>query len=183
MTVISLLRGINLGGHHKVPMNELRALYESLGFSGARTFIQSGNVVFSTKKKDLKKITSELEAEIERRFGFCCSVVQRSLAEWDRTIAKNPFAGRSDIEPSKLLVIFLAADPGQTARDAVMAIPAEPEQVRAIGSELYIYYPDGMARPKLPLTRIDKTLGTNGTGRNWNTVLKLRELAQEIEAS
>jgi uncharacterized protein (DUF1697 family) len=182
MTVISLLRGINVGGHNKVPMNELRALYESLGFTNARTFIQSGNVVFSTKKKDLRRITSEVEAAIERRFGFCCGVVHRSLAEWDRAIANNPFAGRSGVEPDKLLVVFLAADPGQKARDAVMAIPAEPEEVHAIGSELYIHYANGMARPKLPWMKLEKILHAPGTGRNWNTVLKLRELAREVEA-
>ena len=98
-------------------------------------------------------------------------------------IARNPFAKRRDIHPSRLLVTFLASDPGPEARDRVLKIKTEPEELRIDRRELYIYYPNGMARPKLSLPAIEKTLKTSGTGRNWNTVTKLLEIAETLEGS
>jgi uncharacterized protein (DUF1697 family) len=97
-------------------------------------------------------------------------------------VARNPFAKRRDIEPSKLLVTFLAYDPGRQARENVLKIQTDPEELRIEGRELYIYFPNGMGRSKLPMAAIEKALKTPGTSRNWNSVTKLLEMAEKLEA-
>ncbi len=181
--VISMLRGVNVGGRHKIKMEELRALYESLGLRGAQTFINSGNVIFRMEGRDLGLVAKRIENGIERSFGFRAPVIVRTCSELRKAIARNPFATRPGVDPRKLLVTFLAGNPDAEARDEALKIDAEPEELRIDGRELYIYFPNGMARPKLSAARLDKTLKTPGTGRNWNTVTKLLEIAERLEAS
>jgi len=181
--IISLLRGVNVGGHNQIKMDALRALYESLGLRDPHTCLQSGNVIFRAKERDLVPLTRRIQKGIERRFGFRPEVILRTASELRDVIARNPFATRRGIEPSKLLVTFLAGDPGREARDKILGIKADPEELRMEGRELYIYFPNGMARPKLSWAVIEKTLKTSATGRNWNTVTKLLEIAEKLEAS
>jgi uncharacterized protein (DUF1697 family) len=181
--VISMLRGVNVGGHHKIKMDALRALYESLGLRDAQTYVQSGNVVFRTEARDLVLLSKRLENAIERSFGFRPEVILRTSSELRDAIARNPFATRPGIDPSKLLVVFLAHDPGQKAGDNVLKPEAGPEELWIDGRELYIYFPNGIGRSKLPWVATEKTLKTPGTGRNWNTVRKLLETAEKLEAS
>ena len=184
MTVmISLLRAVNLGGHNKIPMNQLRVLCESLKLRDVQTYIQSGNVVFRTGDHDPARLAARLEKAIEREFGFHVDVIVSTCSELRDAIAKNPFAKRRDIDPRKFLVTFLAGDPDPVAREKVSAIKADPEELRIDGRELYIYFANGLARPKLSWMAIAKTLKTSGTGRNWNTVVKLLEMAEKLEAS
>jgi uncharacterized protein (DUF1697 family) len=181
--IISMLRGVNVGAHHRIKMDALRALYESLGLRDPQTYVQSGNVVFRTDKRDLAALAKRIEGAIEQGFGFRPAVILRTSSELRDVIARNPFAKRSGIEPSRLLVYFLASDPGAETRDKVLSLKAEPEELRMDGRELYIYYPSGMARPKLSWAVIEKTLKVPGTGRNWNSVTKLLEMAERLEAS
>lgn len=182
MTVaISLLRGVNVGGHHKIKMEALRALYDSMGLLNAQTLVQSGNVVFRTKERSMSKLAARIEDGLEANFGFRPFVVMRTSAELREAIARNPFAGRTGIEPGKLIVTFLADHPSAEGRDKVLAIRAGPEELRLDGREMYIYFPEGMGRTKLPLASIDRILKTPGTGRNWNTVTKLLEMAETLE--
>jgi uncharacterized protein (DUF1697 family) len=181
--VISMLRGVNVGGHNKIKMDGLRALCESLKLRDPRTYVQSGNVVFRTGERDLGRLAKRLENEIERSFGFRPDVIFRTTTELREAIARSPFATRRGIEPSKLLVIFLANDPSQEAREQVLKIKTDPEELRIDGREIYIYYPNGLARPKLSWAVIEKTLKTRGTGRNWNSVTKLLEMAETLEAA
>ena len=127
--VISLLRGVNVGGHHKIKMDALRALYASLGLRDVQTYVQSGNVAFRTAGQDLVLLPKRIEDGIERSFGFRPVVIVRTPAEWRDVIARNPFATRPGINPSKLLVTFLARDPGPEARDQVRGIQADPEEL------------------------------------------------------
>ncbi len=180
--IISMLRGVNLG-KRRVKMDALRALYESLGFRDVQTFVQSGNVVFRSEQKNLAVLTKKIESAIEGKFGFYSDVILRSASEVRDTIARNPFAKRSGIEPSKFLVWFLASDPGEEIRKKVRGINTEPEELRIDGCEVYIYFPNGMARPKMKWPAIEKVLAARGTGRNWNTVRKLLEMAEALEAS
>jgi uncharacterized protein (DUF1697 family) len=180
--IISMLRGVNVGGHNMIKMDALRALYESLGLRDAQTHVQSGNVVFRAQGRDLALISKKIEYGIERTFGFRPSVIVRTDAEMRDVIARNPFANRDGIEPGKLLVTFLAGDPGSEARAKLLGIKVGPEELRIDGRELYIYFPDGMGRSKMwPL--IEKATKSAGTGRNWNTVTKLLEIAERLEAS
>jgi uncharacterized protein (DUF1697 family) len=181
MTVmISLLRGVNLGGHRKVKMDELRALYESIGFEDVQTYINSGNVLFRTAGRDLVRLRKRIEDAIERTCGFRSGVILRTPSDLRSVIARNPFAARPGMDASKLAIHFLAADPTAEARQQVLAINAAPEELRIHGRELYVYYPNGMARPKLSLPMVEKTLQTSGTSRNWNTVRKLLEMAEKL---
>jgi uncharacterized protein (DUF1697 family) len=179
--LISLLRGVNLGGHRKVKMDDLRTLYESLGFEDVQTYINSGNVLFRTAGRDLARLRKRIEDGIESACGFRSEVILRTPADLRGVLARNPFAARPGTDPSRLAIHFLAADPGAEARKQVLAMDAAPEELHCDGRELYIYYTNGMARPKLSLPLVEKTLRTSGTSRNWNTVRKLLEMAEKLE--
>ncbi len=181
--IISMLRAVNVGGHNKIKMDALRTLYESLKLRDAQTYVQSGNVIFRTKEPDLTSLGRRIQNGIERKFGFRPDVILRTASELRDVIARNPFAKRRGIEPSKLLVTFLAEDPGAEARDKVRSIKADPEELRIEGRELYIYFPNGIGRSKLSLAAIERALKTPGTGRNWNSVTKMLEMAEKLEAS
>jgi uncharacterized protein (DUF1697 family) len=179
--VVSMLRGVNLAGKRKIKMEGLRALYESIGLRDAETLLQSGNVVFRTERKDLVALTKKIESAIERKFGFHSDVVVRTSAELRNVIARNPFAKRAGVDASKLLISFLVSDPGAEARGNALRIKAEPEELRIDGREVYIYFPNGMGRPKLSMAVVERTLKTSWTGRNWNTVRRLMEMAEGME--
>lgn len=181
--LISLLRAVNLGGHNKIKMDALRALYESLGLRDAQTYIQSGNVIFRADRKDAPALSRQIENAIERKFGFRSAVMLRSAPDLRNVIAGNPFASRRGLDPRKLAVIFLAGVPLADAQTRLVKIEAGPEELRIAGRELYIYFANGMARPKLSPALIEKTLGMAGTARNWNTVGKLVEIAEAMEAA
>jgi uncharacterized protein (DUF1697 family) len=181
--VISMLRGVNVGGHNKIKMDALRELYLSLKLRDARTFIQSGNVVFRTKESNLDAVAKRIGDGIEKQFGFRPNVILRTAEEMRGVIARNPFAARKEIEPNKLLVWFLAGEPEAEARQKALAIKADPEELRIDGRELYIYFTIGMARPKLSMPAVERALKVSGTGRNWNSVLKLMEMAEAMESA
>jgi uncharacterized protein (DUF1697 family) len=179
--LISLLRGVNVGGHHKVKMDNLRALYESLGCADVQTYINSGNVLFKTAGRDLVRLRKRIEGAIESACGFRSDVILRTPSDLRQVIAANPFAARPGIEASKLAIHFLASGPDAAMRAQVLAIDAAPEELHIGARELYIYYTNGMARPKLSLSLVEKTLKMSGTSRNWNTVRKLLEMAEKLE--
>jgi uncharacterized protein (DUF1697 family) len=180
--IICMLRGVNLG-KRRMKMEALRALYESLGLRDVQTLVQSGNVVFRSEQKNLAALTKKIETAIEREFGFYSDVVLRSAAELRDTIERNPLAKWASSEPNKFLVWFLVSDPGEEIRKQVRAVKTEPEELRIDGREVYIYFANGMARPKMKWTAIEKILAVRGSGRNWNTVTKLLEMAEKLEAS
>lgn len=179
--MIAMLRGVNVGGSQKIKMDVLKTVCTSLGLRDVKTYIQSGNIIFDEGGADPKTLARRLEDAIESSFGFRPAVILRTASELRKVIAKNPFAGRAGIDPSKLLILFTASAPTGMARDQVLAMPCHPEEIKINGRELYVYYPNGMARPKIPLARIEKTLQCASTGRNLNTVSKLMALAEELE--
>jgi len=179
--VISLLRGINVGGHHQVKMEALRALYESLGLGSAETYVQSGNVVFRASERDLARLAARIAKAIEQTFDFHADVFVLSAAEMRDVIRRNPFAGRIGIEPNRLLVTFLGSAPSPEAKAKALAIPAAPEELRIDGREMYIYYPNGVGRAKLSPAVLERALRLSGTGRNWNSVTRLLEMAESLE--
>jgi|HubBroStandDraft_6_1064221.scaffolds.fasta_scaffold125536_2 uncharacterized protein (DUF1697 family) len=181
--IVAMLRGVNVGGHNQIKMEALRALCDSLGLRDAQTYVQSGNVVFRCKDRNLAALAKRIEDAIEQSVGFRPAVIVRTTAELKAAIAKNPFARRRGIDPRKLLVTFLVDDPSPEGRDKVLKIKADPEELFIDGREVYIYFHNGMARPKLSWSTIGKMLGTSGTGRNWNSVVKLLEIAEKMEAA
>lgn len=183
MVLVSMLRGVNMGPHKRMKMADLKAAYEALGCTEVETFIQSGNVAFRTKERSAEKVAARIEQAIEERFGFTAPVVVRTAAELRGVVERNPFAGRKGIEPAKLAVHFLASEPAVGAREKLAAIPPAAEELVLDGRELYIYFPNGMARPELKLAQVDRALGGRMTARNWNTVEKLVEMAERLEAA
>lgn len=180
--VIGLLRGVNVGGRNKIGMDALREICVALKHRNTQTYIQSGNVVFATTDSDLIKVARRIEDSIEKRFSFRPCVLLRTASEMREVVARNPFAARSGVDPAKLVVSFLANVPASEIRDKVVAINVGPEDIRANGRELYIYFPDGQGRSKLPAV-LDRTLKMPATARNWNTVEKLLAMAEALEAS
>ena len=180
--VIALLRGVNVTGHNMIKMEALREICASLKLNNARTYIQSGNVVFQTASSDLEELSNRISCAIEHSHGFKPSVMCRTAAGMKEAAARNPFAARTGIEPAKLAVCFLAAEPSAEARARLQAIEAGPEELRIGVQELFIYFPNGMGRPKLPVSAVERAVKTPMTVRNWNTVEKLIAMAEEMEA-
>ncbi|HTD62272.1 MAG TPA: DUF1697 domain-containing protein [Gemmatimonadaceae bacterium] len=174
MAHIALLRGVNLGGHRAVAMADLRQLATALGFSEVRTLLNSGNLVFESgaTSADLETL---LEAEAHQRLGLRTDFHVRSAEEWRAMIKKNPFPTEAKRDPGRLIMFCLKAAPGAKAFTALQAAIKGPERVLGVGRHAYIYYPDGQGRSTLTIGIIDKALN-RGTGRNWNTVLKLAAL-------
>jgi uncharacterized protein (DUF1697 family) len=180
--IICLLRGVNLGPHHKIKMDELRALYISLGLRDVQTYVQSGNVVFRTDDRNLIPLARRLEAAIEKKFGFHSDIILRTTADLRAVVNRNPFAKRRQIDNSKLLATFLADHPPKELCAQILAVKPDGEELHLDGRELYVYFPNGIGRSKLFSTLFGKLIKKEGTGRNWNTVLKLLEMAEALEA-
>ncbi len=178
--VISLFRAINVGGHNTVKMDALRELYTRLGFRDVQSYVQSGNVVFSTPAQDLARLRKRIEAAVVETFGVSTNIILRTPADFRSVIANNPFAKRAGIEPNKLHVNFLSGDPAPGVRERLSQIKLAREELHLDGRELYMYYPDGMGRSKLTPVAIERALKTSGTARNWNTVTKLLEMAEKV---
>ena len=177
-TYISLFRGINVGGNRIVPMSELKSLHQALGFKDVITYIQSGNVVFSSDATNPAQLARQIEESFAQKFGFQSQVMVRTSAELKEIIASNPFQNQPEKEPKWVAVLFLTTRPESSALETLKKTYSGPEEIYLIGQELFVYYPDGIGRSKLTLPLIEKKLKTVGTGRNWNTVLQLQKLIQ-----
>jgi uncharacterized protein (DUF1697 family) len=171
---LSLFRGINVGGHHIIKMNELKKLYEMLGLKDVQTYIQSGNVVFSSDDSDVTHVQQQLMESVAQTFGFPVEIIVRTATELQDIIAKNPFQGQQDKETQWIVVMFLAAAPGNAAQENLLKTYVGPEEIFFSGKEVYIYYTNGIGRSKLSNTFIEKKLKIVGTARNWNTILQLQ---------
>ncbi|HSL69150.1 MAG TPA: DUF1697 domain-containing protein [Longimicrobiales bacterium] len=176
---IGLLRAVNLAGINKVGMADLRELLSGLGFQNVRTLLQSGNVVFENNGGSSAQVEAQLEKAIARTLGVSTTVFIRSAAEWQSIIANNPFVREARDDPGHLLVMCLKREPDDAQATALKKAIVGREVAQVKGRQAYIVYPDGIGRSKLTNAIIEKALGTRGTARNWNTVLKLSALVQE----
>jgi uncharacterized protein (DUF1697 family) len=176
-TYLALLRGVNVGGHKKVPMSELRDLCAKLGFRNARTILQSGNLIFECAARATAGLEGALEAALKKEIGVETQLIVRTTAEWRDAIDANPFTAEAESDPSHLLLMFLRDAPSANAMKALQAAIQGREIVRAKGRVAYLVYPDGIGRSKLTIDVIEKHLATRGTARNWNTVSKMAALA------
>ena len=175
-TDIALLRAINVGGRGKVAMSDLRDLMAGLGFDDARSLLQTGNLVFDGGGRKAAELETLLEREASAQLGLRTDFLVRTAAEWKRVVSENPFEDEAERDPGHLVVIFLKSAPKAADVRALQAAITGPEVLRAKGPQLYATYPDGIGRSKLTIARIESKLGTRGTGRNWNTVMKIRDL-------
>jgi uncharacterized protein (DUF1697 family) len=168
---VGLLRGVNVGGHRKVPMGELRDALGELGWQNVRTLLASGNFVFEAKTAKCETLEKKLEADLKKSLGLVTDIMVRDAKEWDAIIAANPFTEQAESEPSRLLLVALKSKPAASAIEATYQKNRGPELIEVKKRDAYVFYPLGVGVSKLDL----KPLGS-GTGRNWNTVLKLKAM-------
>jgi uncharacterized protein (DUF1697 family) len=169
-TSIVLLRGINVGGRHKISMSDLTSWLEVSGFRQVRTYIQSGNVVL--QHVDGNELAPRIEDVLRTHAGFEVTAVTRTAAELTRVVARNPFP---TTPPTQLHVAFLADPPDRAAVGAVKKDAFAPEAFAVRGRDVYLHLPNGMGKAKMP-PRL-RFLST-ATVRNWNTVVALTEIAK-----
>ena len=165
---IALLRAVNVGGAGKLPMADLRSMAEEIGFKDVRTYIQSGNLVF-TSERPISDVSLSLERRLESYASQTVGVLLRTTQEMLDVLKSNPFP---DAEPNKVGVLFLNDAPKSSAIET--AKRRNDEEIELGAKEIYIYYPSGMGRSKLRLDAM-----TDGTMRNLNTVARLAKMAQE----
>jgi uncharacterized protein (DUF1697 family) len=170
-TFVALLRAVNVGGR-KVPMSDLRKVVEGAGFDDVRTYIQSGNLVFTGKGRRAD-IEAKLEQVIGAKFRFEVPVVVRTAEEWSAIAASNPFP---DAPPNVVYAMVSKAPPALDAVKAIQARATGGELVRLEGEALWIHYPAGLGKSKITPTIIDKAVGSPTTARNVNTVHALGEM-------
>jgi uncharacterized protein (DUF1697 family) len=174
---VVLLRGINLGPNRRVPMAELRELFESAGFEDVRTYVQSGNLVVSSEAAPAK-LEQRSEQLLAERFGFEVPAVVRTRDELARVVERNPLGDVAD-DPKRYQVSFLSAELDDAVVERLAAAAAPTERFVADGRELYAWHPDGVARSKLWAQLADAKLGVKATARNWKTVETLLAMADE----
>jgi len=187
-THVALLRGINLAGRNKVPMAELRSVVTSLGHTGVSTYIQSGNVLFTTAEDDTAKLAAGFEAAIAEAFGVRSGVVVLSREDLARVLDTNPHP--EEPNPKLVHVVFLTAEPPPDVLDRIEAAQSaaaakgSADTATVIGPALFLHTPDGYGRSELAqvVLRVLGAPAKNGivaTARNWSTSAKLLSLCEE----
>jgi uncharacterized protein (DUF1697 family) len=166
---IALLRAVNVGGTGKLPMSELKAMCEALGFGAVRTYIASGNVVFTSRKSE-SAIKTALEKRLKAYAGESVGVAVRSAAEMAQVLADNPFP---KAKPNRTVAIFLDDKPPKDTLSSVRGQKAE--EIKLGRREIYVHYGDGMGQSKLVIPA-----AKTGTARNLNTVATLAKMAAEL---
>jgi len=174
---VALLRGINLGPNRRLPMGDLRDLLSGAGYRDVRTYVQSGNVVLSSRLS-ADRLERELERHILSGFGIDTRVVVRTRDELAAVVALNPLGAIAE-DPKRYQVSFLSAEPAAEAIAAIAAADFAPEQFAHHGREIYAWHPDGIHTSALAKLISDRRLGVTATARNWNTVTTLLAMADE----
>ena len=170
-TYITLLRGINVGGHNKLPMKELRTLLTNLGLQNVQTYIASGNVVFQAEVRDTAELATKISAAINGQFGFEPRILILTEEEMVAAVQANPYP-EAEPEPKTLHLYFLADDPKTPNLDALTTLRKENERFQLIGRVFYLHAPDGIGRSKIA-EKAERHLGVPTTARNWRTVSKI----------
>ena len=179
-TYVILLRAVNVGGYGKVSMAEFRNMLTALGFTRVETYIQSGNAVVDAKGS-AARVAQAVSVGLEKTLGASPGVVVRSHEQLEQLIRENPFA-KEAVDGTKVHVAFLAGPAGAEAKGALERIvqqyPKRRDRYHLAEEHLYLHLPDGAAETKFTGKALDKALGVAGTGRNWNTVVKLWEMSK-----
>jgi uncharacterized protein (DUF1697 family) len=178
-TYVALLRGINIGAKKRIRMEPLRDLIGGLGFTGARTYVNSGNVVFSSPGEIADvSIASTIEAALLREHDLKVPVVVRSATEMAEIAANNPFSEHAT-DYKTLHVSFLSDLPSAELVNALAQVERGDDDFHVVGKDIYLHYPNGLAGAVFMINGFDRALNVTSTGRNWRTVLKLAEMSSE----
>ena len=178
-TWIALVRGINVGGRKKLAMADLRDLLTGMGFSDVQSLLQSGNLFFRCATHSAADLEQLLTEKAAKDLKIDTDFLVRSGKQWTKIVAKNPYPEDAERDPSQVAVMCLKQKPSRASVAHLEKAILGREKICAIGAELNIVYPDGIGTSKLTHGLIEKTLGTRGTARNWNTVLKIAQCASE----
>ena len=178
-TWIAILRGINVSGARKLPMKELKELFETLTCTNVRTYIQSGNVVFESVKLDVGTFGKKVEAAIKKRYDYDVPVIVRSLEELRKAVAANPYLKLKGIEHDKLHVTFLADAPKKPEVEKIVGTTFGNDSFELLGREVYLHCPDGYGNSKLNNAFFESKLKVSATTRNWRTVNELVRIGEE----
>ena len=175
--IIALLRAVNVGGTGKVAMADLRAMMTGLGFEDVASHIASGNLVFTGDGRPIEALEPLLEEEANRRLGLANDWILRSPEDWRALIEANPYPEFARDNPSRLLVTVFKSAIDPAGLGGLQAMARSGEQMALGDRALYVCFPDGAGASKLANGAIEKRLGSRGTARNWNTLLKLAQMA------
>lgn len=179
-TYVILLRAVNVGSYGKLPMADFRKILSRLGFDKVETYIQSGNAVVDANVP-AAKLSQSVAAALEKLTGSPVGVIVRTHEQLDRLIRENPYSKETS-DGSKVHVAFLAGPAAPGARAALERIveqyPNRRDRYHLAGDHIYLHLPDGAAETKFTGKTLDKAIGVIGTGRNWNTVLKLHAMSK-----
>lgn len=178
---VTLLRGINVGPHKRIKMEKLRASFEALGFEQVKTYIQSGNVVFKTRKASTSSLSRQIEGRILGDFGFPVSVVTRTADELKLAIKSNSFLKEKAVDPEKLHVMFLSDAPSTTAIENLSDKIVPPDRLNCLGKEIFFYLPNGVSGSVLMKQPVDRILQVVPTTRNWRTVNQLAQMCKDCQ--
>ncbi|HEV2141406.1 MAG TPA: DUF1697 domain-containing protein [Candidatus Dormibacteraeota bacterium] len=174
---VVLLRGVNLVRTNRIAMVELRAALDSAGFHDVKTYVQSGNVVL-TSKASPERVAADVHALIKERFGFDIAVVVRSADELARVVRRNPL-GAVAVDPKHYLVTFLSGELPVAVIERLRSAAAPQERLAVHGCEIYSWHPVGVGRSPLWERIAARSLGVVATSRNWATVTTLLAMAEE----
>jgi uncharacterized protein (DUF1697 family) len=179
-TYISILRGINVSGHNILKMDQLKKMIEGLGFKNVLTYIQSGNIIYQTKKTDALKLSELIKKGIQKDFGFDVPVFTITSDTLEVLIKNNPF--QKDINKDAVFfhVTFLAAIPAQEKIDILKSIDSKNDIFEIVEQAMYLYCPNGYGTTKLSNTFIESKLKVSATTRNWKTTNELLNSAKKI---
>jgi uncharacterized protein (DUF1697 family) len=174
---IALLRGINVSGQKQIKMSELKTLFEKSGFKNVETYIQSGNVIFSTKETSAKKLSSKISAAIKKQFGFEVRVIVVTPEEIEDSLKKNPFIKKKK-DTDKLYTIFLSEIPSKASINNFNKDDYLPEEFVIDGKCIYLFVPNGYGKAKINNNFFENKLKVFGTTRNLKTINALIELTK-----
>lgn len=181
ITCVALFRGINVGGHHRLPMADLVSLLTDLGLYDVRTYIQSGNAVFRGPPEEPAALAARIATAVDVHHGFSPALVILSRDDLEAAMAANPYP-EATAEPRTLHLTFLDAPPPAPDLAALEEVRAASERFRLLGRVFYLHAPDGIGRSRLA-ARIERALGVAGTARNWRTVAALATLVCEVDGA
>jgi uncharacterized protein (DUF1697 family) len=173
---VALLRSVNVAGHGRLAITELRESFANLGYDDVVTYIQTGNVLFSTSSKSEKAIVETIERQLAEDFGDAPAVLVRTVSELRRVGAASPYA-KGGADPARHHVTFLASAPKPAVLQGLELPKSGKDELVVDGREVYVHTPNGYAETKYTGTFLERRLGVVSTTRNWNTVTKLCELA------
>ena len=179
-TKIAILRGINVGGHRKILMDELKSMCDELGLKNIKTYIQSGNLIFNSDKQN-KEIENQLENAISKTFRFDVPVIVRTKEELNKAIINNPFF-KNNADINRLFLTFLKEKPNEENLNKILLYDFEPDQFIIHNTEAYLFINGKFHKSKLTNNFFEKQLKVTATTRNWKTVIKLSELSKNLGA-